>query len=82
MVDLFLRCLDPRREGGPLYRHATSEGCNHQAGPSHPSEECLQSNEMKMRMFSLSKGQRQQPPNSAASVRGAPASSAVAAAPA
>ena len=46
------------------------------------SEECLQSNEMKMPMFSLSKGQRQQPPNSAASVRGAPASSAVAAAPA
>ena len=35
-----------------------------------------------MPMFSLSKGQRQQPPNSAASVRGAPASSAVAAAPA
>ena len=33
-------------------------------------------------MFSLSKGQRQQPPNSAASVGGAPASSAVAAAPA
>ena len=31
-------------------------------------------------MFSLSKGQRQQPPNSAASVGGAPASSAVAAA--
>ena len=46
------------------------------------SEACLQSNEMKMKMFSLSKGQRQQPPNSAASVRGAPASSAVAAAPA
>ena len=46
------------------------------------SEECLQLNEMKMPMFSLSKGQRQQPPNSAASVRGAPASSAVAAAPA
>ena len=45
------------------------------------SEECLQSNEMKMPMFSLSKGQRQQSPNSAASVRGAPASSAVAAAP-
>ena len=35
MVGLFLRCLDPRREGGPLYRHATSESCNHQAGPSH-----------------------------------------------
>ena len=33
-VGLFLRCLDPRREGGPLYRHATSEGCNHQARPS------------------------------------------------
>ena len=41
MVGLFLRCLDPRRqphrwqEGGPLYRHATSDGCNHLAGPSH-----------------------------------------------
>ena len=35
MVGLFLRCLDPRRKGGPLYRYATSEGCNHQAGPSH-----------------------------------------------
>ena len=41
-------------------------------------EEWLQSNEMEMPMFSLSKGQRQQPPNSAASVGGAPASSAVA----
>ena len=40
--------------------------------------EWLQSNEMEMPMFSLSKGQRQQPPNSAASVGGAPASSAVA----
>ena len=43
-------------------------------------EEWLQSNEMEMPMFSLSKGQWQQPPNSAASVGGAPASSAVAAA--
>ena len=43
-------------------------------------EECLQWNEMKMPMFSPSKGQRQQPPNSAASVGGAAASSAVAAA--
>ena len=43
-------------------------------------EEWLQPNEMEMPMFSLSKGQRQQPPNSAASVEGAPASSAVAAA--
>ena len=43
-------------------------------------EEWLQSNEMEMPMFSLLKGQRQQPPNSAASVGGTPASSAVAAA--
>ena len=43
-------------------------------------EEWLQSNEMEMPMFSLSKGYRQQPQNSAASVGGAPASSAVAAA--
>ena len=42
-------------------------------------EEWLQSNEMEMPMFSLSKGQRQQPPNSAASFGGAPTSSAVAA---
>ena len=41
-------------------------------------EEWLQLNEMEMPMFSLSKGQRQQPPNSAASVGWAPASSAVA----
>ena len=46
------------------------------------SEEWLQSNEMEMPMFSLLKGQRQQSPNSAASVGGAPASSAVAPAPA
>ena len=43
-------------------------------------EEWLQSNEIDITMFSLSKGQRQQPPNSAASVGGAPTSSAVAAA--
>ena len=43
-------------------------------------EEWLQSNEMEMPMFSLSKGQRQQPPYSAASVGVAPVSSAVAAA--
>ena len=43
-------------------------------------KEWLQSNQMEMPMFSLSKGPRQQPPNSAASVGGAPASSAVAAA--
>ena len=41
MAGLFLRCPDPRRqphgwqEGGSLYRHATSDGCNHLAGPSH-----------------------------------------------
>ena len=43
-------------------------------------EEWLQSSEVEIPMFSLSKGQRQQPPNFAASVGGAPASSAVAAA--
>ena len=43
-------------------------------------EEWLQSNEMEMPMFSLSKEQRQQPPNSAASVGRTPVSSAVAAA--
>ena len=43
-------------------------------------EEWLQLNEIEMPMFSLSKGQRRQSPNSAASVGGAPASSAVAAA--
>ena len=40
MVGQFLRCPDLRRqphgwqEGGSLYRHATSDGCNHLAGPS------------------------------------------------
>ena len=82
---------------GPPERGGPSLQARHQRGLQPPSEtlsppaavisdsaseECLQSNEMKMPMFSLSKGQRQQPPNSAASVRGAPASSAVAAAPA
>ena len=76
----------PERGGGPLQ-------ARHQRGLQPPSgtlsppaavisdsafEEWLQSNEMEMPMFSLSKGQRQQPPNSAASVGGAPASSAVA----
>ena len=80
----------PERRGPPLQ-------ARHQRGLQPPSEtlslpaavisdsaseKCLQSNEMKVPMFSLSKGQRQQPPNFAASVRGAPASSAVAAAPA
>ena len=40
----------------------------------------LQSNEMEMPIFSLTRGQRQQPPNSTASVGGTPASSAVGAA--
>ena len=80
----------PERGGGALQ-------ARHQRGLQPPSrtlsppaavisdsafEEWLQSNEMEMPMFSLSKEQRQQPPNSAASVGGAPASSAVAAAPA
>ena len=78
----------PERGGPPLQ-------ARHQRGLQPPSatlsppaavisdsafEEWLQSNEMEMPMFSLSKGQRQQPPNSAASVGGAPASSADAAA--
>ena len=78
----------PERGGGALQ-------ARHQRGLQPPSgilsppaavisdsafEEWLQSNEIEMQMFSLSKGQRQQPPNSAASVGGVPASSAVAAA--
>ena len=51
-------------------------------GPPERGGPPLQARHMEMPMFSLSKGQRQQPPNSAASVGGAPASSAVAAAPA
>ena len=77
----------PERGGAPLQ-------ARHQRGLQPPSgtlsppaavisnsvfEEWLQSNEMEMPMFSLSKGQQQQPSNSAASVGGAPASSAAAA---
>ena len=89
MVGLFLRCLDPRREGAPLLQVHHQRGLQPPRGTLSPpaavisdsaSEEWLQSNEMEMPMFSPSKGQRQQPPNSAASVWGAPASSAVAAA--
>ena len=78
----------PERGGGALQ-------ARHQRGLQPPSgtlsppaavisdsapEDWLQSNEMEMPMFSPSKGQWQQPPNSAASVGGTPASSAVAAA--
>ena len=79
----------PERGGPPLQaRH--QRGLQPPSGTLSPpaavisdsaSEEWLQSNEMEMPMLSLSKGQQQQPPNSATSVRGAPASSAVAAAP-
>ena len=76
MVGLFLRCPDSRRQrivgkrGDSLYRHATNDGCNHLAGPSPPTavisdsafEEWLQSDKIEMPMFSLSEGQRQQPP--------------------
>ena len=78
----------PERGGSPLQaRH--QRGLQPPSGTLSPpaavisdsaSKEWLQSNEMEMPMFSLSKGQRQQPPNSAESVGGAPASSAVAAA--
>ena len=81
----------PPERGGPPLQARHQRGLQPPSGTLSPpaavisdsaTEECLQSNAMKMPMFSLSKGQRQQPPNSAASVRGAPASSAVAAAPA
>ena len=75
--------------GGPPLQASHQRGLQPPSGTLSPPaavisdssfEEWLQSNEMEMPMFSLSKGQRQQPPNSAASVWGAPASSAVAAA--
>ena len=76
--------------GGPPLQARHQRGLQPPSGTLSPPaavisdsafEEWLQSNEMEMPMFSLSKGQRQrqQPPNSAASVGGAPASSAVAA---
>ena len=79
----------PPERGGPPLQARHQRGLQPPSGTVSPpaavisdsaSEEWLQSNEMEMPMFSLSKGQRQQPPNSAASVRGAPASSVVAAA--
>ena len=79
----------PPERGGPTLQARHQRGLQPPSGTLSPpaavisdsaSEEWLQSNEMEMPMFSLSKGQRQQPPNSAASVGGAPASSAVAAA--
>ena len=75
--------------GGPPLQARHQRGLQPPSGTLSPPaavisdsafEEWFQSNEMEMPMFSLSKGQRQQPPNSAASVGGAPASSAVAAA--
>ena len=72
---------------GPLLQARYQRGLQPTSGTLSPPaavisdsafEEWLQSNEMEMSMFSLSKGQRQQPPNFAASVEGAPASSAVA----
>ena len=81
----------PPERGGPPLQARHQRGLQPPSGTLSPpaavisdsaSEEWLQSNEMEMPMFSLSKGQRQQPPNSAALFGGAPASSAVAAAPA
>ena len=90
MVGLFLRCLDPRREGGGLYRHTTSEGCNHQAEPSHrqpplPRTQPLRSGSNRTRWrcrcspCRRGSGSSHRTP-SAASVGGAPASSSVASA--
>ena len=79
----------PPERGGPPLQARHQRGLQPPSGALSPpaavisdsaSEDWLQSNEMEMPMFSLSKGQRQQPPNSAASVGGASASSAVAAA--
>ena len=79
----------PPERGGPPLQARHQRGLQPPSGTLSPPaavmsdsafEEWLQSNEMEMPMISLSKRQRQQPPNSAASVRGAPASSAVAAA--
>ena len=62
----------PERGGGPLQAHH-QRGLQPPSGTLSPpaavtldsaSEEWLQSNEMEMPMFSLSEGQRQQPPNS------------------
>ena len=79
----------PPERGGPPLQARHQRGLQPPSGTlSSPaavisdsaSKEWLQSNEVEKPIFSLSKGQRQQPPNSAASVGGAPASSAVAAA--
>ena len=76
-------------KGGPPLQARHQRGLQPPSGTLSPPaavisdsafEEWLQSNEMEMPMFSLSEGQRQQPPNSAVSVGGTPASSAVAAA--
>ena len=75
--------------GGPPLQARHQRGLQPPSGTLSPPaaaisdsafEEWLQSNEMEIPMFSQSKGQRQQPPNAAALVGGAPASSAVAAA--
>ena len=84
----------PPKTTASLAREGPSLQARHQRGLQPPSgtlslpaavisdsafEEWLQSNKMEMPMFSLSKAKRQQLPNSAASVGGALASSAVAA---
>ena len=85
----FSKVSGPPKRGGPPLQARHQRGLQPPSGTLSPpatvisdsaSEEWLQSNEMEMPMFSLSKRQRKQPPNSTASVGGAPASSAVAAA--
>ena len=91
MVGLFLRCLDPRREGGPLYSHATSEGCNHQAGPSHRQPPLFRTQPLRSgsnrtrwrcRCSPCRRGSGSSHRTPLHQLGGAPASSAVAAAPA
>ena len=92
MVDLFPRCPDPRRqphrwqEGGSLYRHVTSDDCNHLARPSHHQPPLswtrslrsgFSSDNMEMPMFFLSEGPQQSAPTAVAPAAAAPAAEAV-----
>ena len=73
----------PLARGGSLYRHATSDGCNHLAGGTLPPptavisdsafKEWLQSDDMKMSMFSLSEEPQQSAPTVVALAAAAPA---------
>ena len=89
MVDLFPRCQDPRRrphrwhEWGSLYRHAASDGSSGTLSPptvvisDSAFEEWLQSDNMKMPMFSQSEEPQQSAPTAVTLVAAAPAAEAV-----